>query len=112
MDIHITSDERNDVEIALYYIGGFAIFVLLLACINFINLSTANSFLRKKEIGVRKVVGASRLALFTQFIGESLLFAFLAILIAAILAILLLPAFNNVVQRHIEINFIRDFNEM
>jgi len=109
VDIHITSDERNDVEIALYYIGGFAIFVLLLACINFINLSTANSFLRKKEIGVRKVVGASRLALFTQFIGESLLFAFLAILIAAILAILLLPAFNNVVQRHIEINFIRDF---
>ena len=91
VDIHITSDERNDVEIALYYIGGFAIFVLLLACINFINLSTANSFLRKKEIGVRKVVGASRLALFTQFIGESLLFAFLAILIAAILAILLLP---------------------
>ncbi len=109
VDIHITSDERNDTKIAMYYISGFGIIILILACINFINLSTANSFLRKKEIGIRKVVGASRFALFMQFIGESLFFSFLAILIAAILVIVFLPTFNNVIARHIEINYARDF---
>ncbi len=108
-ELHLTADERNDIEIALYYISGFAVFVLILACINSINLSTANSFLRKKEIGIRKVIGASRAVLFTQFIGESLLFAFLATLIAAVLVIALLPAFNTVVQRHMQIELAKDY---
>ncbi len=59
-ELHLTANERDDIKIALYYISAFAVFVLALVCINFINLSTANSFLRKKEIGVRKVVGAAR----------------------------------------------------
>ena len=109
-EIHLIPEEKNDLEIALYYLGGFAVFVLILACINYVNLSTANSFLRKKEIGIRKVVGASRFILFFQFIGESLLTAFFAILLASILSVVLLPAFNTIVQRHIELNFIRDLN--
>jgi putative ABC transport system permease protein len=109
-DIHLTADETSDAKIALFYIGGFAIFVLVLACINFINLSTANSFLRKKEIGIRKVVGASRYALVVQFIGESLLYSSFAIIIAAVLVAALLPGFNTLIQRHIEINFTRDIN--
>lgn len=107
-EIHLTSDERNDLEIALYYIGGFAIFVLVLACINFINLATANSYLRKKEIGVRKVVGASRFTLFVQFIGESLIFSFISMIIACMLVEVLLPYFNAIVQRQIEISISRD----
>lgn len=107
-EIHLTINERNDIEIALYYIGGFAIFVLMLACINFINLATANSYLRRKEIGVRKVVGASRFALFLQFIGKSLLFSFISMLIAYMLVEMLLPYFNAIVQRQLEISVSHD----
>lgn len=107
-EIHLTGIERNDLEIALYTISGFAIFVLVLACINFINLATANSYLRKKEIGVRKVVGASRFTLFVQFIGESLIFSFISMLIAYMLVEMLLPYFNAIVQRQIEISVSRD----
>ncbi len=107
-EINVTGEESHDFEIALYYIGGFAIFVLVLACINFINLATANSYLRKKEIGVRKVVGASRFTLFVQFIGESLIFSFISMLIACMLVEMSLPYFNAIVQRHIEISISHD----
>src|SRR5438552_1021568 len=72
-----------------------AIFILLIACINFMNLTTARSVKRAKEIGVRKVVGAFRGALIRQFIGEAILLAFISMIIAVLLVILLLPAFNN-----------------
>jgi len=107
-ELHLKADERNDIEMALYYISGFAVFVLVLACINFINMATANSYLRKKEIGVRKVVGASRSTLFVQFIGESLIFSFISLLIASMLVEIFLPYFNAVVQRQIEISVSRD----
>ena len=107
-ELHLTADERNDVEIALYYIGAFAILVLILASINYINLSTANSFLRKKEIGIRKVVGASRVSLFSQFIGEALIYAIASMAFTFLVVELLLPSFNTVVERHIDIQFFRD----
>ena len=107
-ELHLTANEKNDIKIALNYIGAFAFFVLILACINFINLSTANSFLRKKEIGIRKVTGASRKSLFIQFIGESLLFTFISIVLAFFLVELLLPNFNAVVDRPLTLNLIRD----
>ncbi len=107
-ELHLTANERNDVEIALYYIGAFAIFVLFLACINFINLSTSNSFLRKKEIGIRKVTGASRTSLFLQFIGESILFTFISMVLAFLLVKFLIPYFNLIVERPLTLNFIKD----
>ena len=109
-EIHLTSNERNDIKVALYYLGGIAIFVLILACINFINLSTANSNLRKKEIGVRKVVGASKLSLFSQFIGDALLYSLMAMLLALLLVELLLPYFNLLVARQLTINYATDLN--
>ena len=109
-EIHLTSNEHNDIKVALYYLGGIAIFVLILAGINFINLSTANSNLRKKEIGIRKVAGASRLSLFRQFTGEFILCSFLAMILAFILAKLLLPYFNTVVQRQLSFSISGDFN--
>jgi ABC-type antimicrobial peptide transport system permease subunit len=72
-----------------------AIFIMLIACINFMNLATARSVKRAKEVGVRKVVGALRSSLIIQFIGEALLLAFLSLVIALLLVVLLLPAFNQ-----------------
>jgi putative ABC transport system permease protein len=71
-----------------------AIIILLIACINFMNLSTARSIRRGKEVGVRKVLGAARFRLIAQFAGESLLLTFFAIVAAVLLTALLLPAFN------------------
>ncbi|WP_221394440.1 ABC transporter permease [Dyadobacter sp. NIV53] len=76
-----------------------AIFILLIACVNFMNLSTARSVKRAKEVGVRKVVGAERKFLIMQFLGESLIVSILAASLAIILVIGLLPAFNEVVQK-------------
>jgi len=108
-DIHLVPEERADLKIALYFMAGIAIFVLILACINFINLSTANSSLRKREIGIRKVVGASKSSLFQQFIGESMLYTLCAIVLAFVLAELTLPLFSTVVQRPLTINYFTDF---
>ncbi len=85
--------------------GIVAIFILLIACINFMNLTTARSVKRAKEIGVRKVVGALRFTLIKQFICESLLLTTLAVAIALMLMALLLPIFNEVTQKQMELPF-------
>ena len=72
-----------------------AVFILLIVCINFMNLSTARATLKMKEIGVKKTIGASRQALVIQFLSESLFLAFLSMQIALLLVGLLLPAFND-----------------
>lgn len=79
-----------------------AVFILLIACINFMNLSTARSIKRAKEIGVRKVVGAIRPALVKQFLAEALVYTLLAVLASLILLIVLLPSFNNLTGKQIE----------
>jgi ABC-type antimicrobial peptide transport system permease subunit len=82
-----------------------AIFILLIASINFMNLTTARSVKRAREIGVRKVVGAMRSVLIKQFIGESLMVTSLAVIISLALLVLLLPLFNQVTQKQIELPF-------
>lgn len=72
-----------------------AVFILIIACINFMNLATARSVKRAKEVGVRKVVGAGRQSLIAQFVGESLLISFLALSVAVLVVVLLLPVFNE-----------------
>jgi len=84
-----------------------ALFIVLIACINFMNLSTARSVKRAREIGVRKVVGAERSVLIKQFMGESMLVTLIAMGIAILLLIVLLPAFNQVTQKQIELPFNR-----
>jgi putative ABC transport system permease protein len=73
---------------------GVAVFILIIACINFMNLATARSVKRAKEVGVRKVVGSSRRSLIAQFLGESVVLSFLAVILSLTLLHLLLPAFN------------------
>jgi putative ABC transport system permease protein len=82
-----------------------AIFILLIACINFMNLTTARSVKRAKEIGIRKVVGAVRFALIRQFIGEALLIVTIAIIFSLALIIAILPQFNQLTGKQIHIPF-------
>lgn len=82
-----------------------AIFILLIACFNFMNLSTARAAKRAKEIGLKKTVGASRWRLIAQFMGESLLITFIAVNFALVLARLFLPAFNTMMDRNLEIDY-------
>ncbi len=82
-----------------------AIFILLIACINFMNLATARSVNRAKEVGVRKVIGAARSSLIKQFIAESLLLTICSAAVALMLVALLLPVFNQVTQKQISLPF-------
>jgi putative ABC transport system permease protein len=81
-----------------------ALFVLAIACFNFVNLATARSFRRAKEIGVRKVIGANRSQLLLQFTGETILLSIFSIIIAAIATIIILPALNNFTGKNITFN--------
>ncbi|HET9056990.1 MAG TPA: ABC transporter permease, partial [Chitinophagaceae bacterium] len=82
-----------------------ALFILLIACINFMNLSTARSEKRAKEVGIRKVVGAKKQSLVSQFIGESVLLAFIAAIFAIIIVQLVLPAFGKLTDKKLFINY-------
>jgi putative ABC transport system permease protein len=87
-----------------------AIFILLIACINFMNLSTAKASRRIKEVGIKKVMGAQRGTLVLQYIGESMMMTFLSLILAVIMIYLLLPAFNELAGKqlslHIDLKFI------
>jgi ABC-type antimicrobial peptide transport system permease subunit len=83
--------------------GLVAVFILLIACINFMNLATARSAKRAKEVGVRKVIGAMRSMLVGQFMGEAILIALLSIFLAVLLVALVLPSFNNLTSKQIEL---------
>lgn len=82
-----------------------AAFILLIACINFMNLSTARSEKRAKEVGIRKVVGAQKHSLVGQFIGESILMAFIAGIISIGIVLIALPAFNQLINEKVSIGF-------
>ncbi|MDC6404567.1 MULTISPECIES: ABC transporter permease [Maribacter] len=84
--------------------GLIAIIILIIACINFMNLSTARSEKRSKEVGVRKVLGAPRKLLIGQFIGESVLITFISATFAVIIVLLLLPSFNDLVERPLSLD--------
>ena len=87
----------------VWLFGIIGVFVLLLACINFMNLSTARSEKRAKEVGIRKTVGSLKGQLIAQFLSESVLVAFISFVFSIILAVLLLPLFNNLADKSIKI---------
>ena len=89
----------------LILFSAIGIFILLIACINFINLSTARSSLRAKEIGVRKVVGADQKNLFFQFMGETLLMTFISLAAALVFMKFLLPSFSRLAGKSIMLDF-------
>ncbi|MEO0425343.1 MAG: ABC transporter permease, partial [Pseudomonadota bacterium] len=110
-DIHLHSNRdaewrANGSINNVYTFSAVALFVLLIACINFMNLTTALSTQRAKEVGVRKVIGASRGQLVAQFLGESILLTALAMLLAVALVELTLPLFASFVERPLEIDLL------
>jgi putative ABC transport system permease protein len=82
-----------------------AVFILIIACINFLNLSTAQSARRAREIGVRKVAGANKRVLVVQFLGESLLIVLAALAFAMVFVEILLPGFCNLIGKQLEVNY-------
>jgi putative ABC transport system permease protein len=87
----------------VYIFSAVALFVLLIACFNFIILTTAHSTSRAKEIGMRKIVGASKADLFKQFFGETILMIFISVIFALILIEVFLPAFNNLSGKELDL---------
>jgi putative ABC transport system permease protein len=109
--IHLYSHSNFELDapgnaMYVYIFGAIAIFMLLIACINFINLSTASASKRAKEVGVRKVIGSGKSQLVFQFLTESALLVFIALLVALILMQLALPEFNSISGK----NLVFDFN--
>lgn len=110
-DIHLYShtdyeaEPNGDMKL-VYIFAAIALFILLIACINYMNLSTARSALRAKEIGIRKVVGASKKELVLQFLSESVLITWTAIIIAIALLLITLPWLNNVSGQNLSIHIL------
>jgi putative ABC transport system permease protein len=109
--IHLTSDLDGELEPNgniqyVYIFSVVGLIILLIACINFMNLSTARSASRAKEVGVKKVAGASRRSLINQFLTESVIFALLAGLISILLIQLILPFFNQLTQKDFSIQLV------
>ena len=105
--IHLHSNKQGDLEgngnaEYVYIFSGIALMILLIACVNFMNLSTARSSNRAKEVGVRKVLGSLRANLIQQFLTESFLISFVALVIAVLMAWLLLPYFNQLAGKEID----------
>jgi putative ABC transport system permease protein len=103
-DVYLRSTRNGSVTGNInnvYIFSVIAVFILLIACINFINLTTARSSERAKEVGIRKVVGAAKFQLARQFIGESVLLCIIAFLLTLALSALLLPSFNQLAGKTI-----------
>lgn len=114
LDIHLHSDYQFDIgthgRISYIYIfSSLAAFILLIAIINFVNLSTAKSENRAKDIGMRKVVGASRLSLIGQFIGESVIITLISMIFTAILVNLFAGRFSQLMNREISVDYLNNF---
>ncbi len=110
-DIHLQSNHDYEMHansniLYVYILSVIAAIVLFLACINFMNLTTANSATRTREIGIKKTFGANRRDLIRQFFGETILTTFFALLFAVLMVELLLPGFNNFTGKDISANYV------
>ncbi|TSJ43036.1 FtsX-like permease family protein [Mucilaginibacter corticis] len=107
--IHLHSNlvgemEANSSAQYVYIFSAIALFILIIACVNFMNLSTARSANRAREVGVRKVLGSARSYLIGQFLTESILITLISAIIALVIVIIALPAFNNLSGKNITLN--------
>ncbi|MCJ7582175.1 MAG: ABC transporter permease [Candidatus Aminicenantes bacterium] len=102
-DRELESEQMGDITY-VWLFSGIGIFILLLACLNFMNLSTARSANRAKEVGLRKVVGANKSQLVRQFLGESMILTFISFISAIVLVLISMPFFRNISGKDILIN--------
>jgi putative ABC transport system permease protein len=114
--VHLTSDRwmynmtPPGSWITLYGIGALGLLVMLVACFNFMNLATARAMLRAREIALRKTLGGRRGQIIAQFLGESVLTALLALVLALAMVEILLPVFDGFLQRHIAFHYLADWS--
>jgi putative ABC transport system permease protein len=114
-DIHLYAHTDEEIEIngdikRVYIFAAIALFILLIACINYMNLSSARSVLRAKEIGVRKTAGAGKGELITQFLSESVFIAWLAAALAFALTVVALPGLNQLSGQNLSVNNLLHWN--
>jgi putative ABC transport system permease protein len=108
--IHLHSELRGEIGSnssmgTIYIFSAIAVFILIIACLNYINLSTARYAIRAKEVGLRKVIGATRPQLIKQFLGETFLFSFIALPLSVMLAELFLPLFNSLCGKKLAVHY-------
>jgi len=108
--IHLYSEVFNELKETgdintVYMFSAIALFILLIACINFINLATARSSKRANEVGVRKVLGSNKAQLVKQFLSESIMLSFIAVVIAILLVAAALPQFNALTQKELSMRY-------
>lgn len=111
-DIHLKSNDISDTSIGkgnivyIYIFSIIAFFILLIACVNFTNLATAQSGTRSTEVGIRKVLGSHRSELIRQFLVETIVLSLISFVCALLIVSCALPAFNNLIAKELKINFI------
>jgi putative ABC transport system permease protein len=113
-DIHLYSNYKDEFKgngsiVLVYIFISVAVFILLLASINFINLSTAKSMLRAKEVAIRKTIGSDKKQLIKQFLGESILYCFIAMVVSLIIIELFLPGYRNLLNKNVNIHYLNNF---
>ncbi|WP_234573169.1 ABC transporter permease [Rhodohalobacter sp. 614A] len=116
-DIHLHSNLDSEIEANsrieyVYIYSAIALFILIIACINFMNLSTARSVKRAVEVGLRKVIGANRWSLVRQFIGESVVMALLSLLFAILIVELMLPVVNDFINLNLRLNLLQNYAQL
>ena len=114
LDIHLHSDLQVEIEPGgnptyVYIFSLIAVLILIIACINFMNLATARSITRAREVGLRKVVGSHRSYLISQFLTESVFLSLISMVLAIILVYLFLPYYNNMVRLDLEFNILNNY---
>lgn len=114
LDIHLNPDVAQETKSPndpkyLFIFGSIAFLIILIASINFMNLSTAQASRRAKEVGIKKVSGSSRGMLISQFISESMILSFISLFVALIIIYFSLPFFNNLINANIEFNIISNW---
>lgn len=112
-DIHLKSHTDYEIEansniVYVYIFSIIAVFILLIAIINFMNLSTARSATRAKEVGLRKVIGAQRKSLFYQFLFESIIMSFISLIVAMVIIESILPLFNSFTLKDLTIGYLNN----
>ncbi len=110
-DIHLNSHldyeiETNGKRSYVTILSVIALFMLLIACINFMNLSTATAGSRAKEIGMKKVLGSNRIAIITQFLSEAVILSFISLLLSLVVVDVLIPPFNDLMDRNLEFSML------
>lgn len=110
-DIRLHATTRDGLEpggniVYVYFFGAVALFIIVLACINFMNLATARSAGRAREVGLRKALGSLRIQMVGQFLAESLVYSFLAVLLAVAASYMLLPTFNELSGKNLTMEYL------